>query len=298
MFLLPAPRASAQIEVVECSGKHYIVRFSRNDLQDIVDVVHRHAGEVHRVVVDDGTQARKNEQCWRLLGVLLALIVGPGILGGSLTAYMHAEDGENVKEGFSIFGMVVGSIVIILGFGVIFTHMKYYWWGPGPTYRTVNDWPGMGDLETKLISEKVKVESIVRKIREGMSLDGALGADESRALLSGSGHLTAANFDSFPGYYLLTYSPANSIGSVFNTELITDYSAPTAISRNKFAYHIMNIGRRLRQNGIKVVSRYYLTRVGDRFVPFSSGDIMSELDSVKVVVDAGGDEDPDASPYL
>lgn len=285
MFLFPAPRASAQIEVVECSGKRYIIRFSRNDLQDIVDVCHKHAGEVHRVMIDDGTDKVWEEQCKTFGGYLLALIVAPGIFGGSLAGYIAAEDGENVKKGFSIFGMVIGSIVFILGLVIAGKHGRLFY-TPVPTYRTVNDWPGMSDLETKLISEKVKVESIVRKIRDGKSLDGALGADESRALLSSGGELTAANFDSFPGYYLLTYSPANSIGSVFNTELITDYSAPTAISRNKFAYHIMNIGRRLRNDGIKVVNRYYLTRAGDSFVPFSSRDVMPELDSVEVVVDS------------
>lgn len=308
MFLLPAPRASAQIEVVEFSDASRLIRFKKEDLQDMVDhyLSLESYAEMRRQRVETQHQMAETERRteWRcgetpdcclpdtrlspVCGNLVLLLFLFGFCGscmGPLLLVIYSID-PNPDD----IGLIYGGIPTFL-MGLLMSIASCYcgkmcccyeyraYSPPQLPVSEIDRWKERHAREIKdiLIKEKVNIESILgRKLPHGV-----LAADESQPLLQ-------SNQD-IPEYFLLFERPEDKVNfdpkPFFTTDRDTSYSQ--SLISNGFAGLIRNVAGQLRARGARIKTRYHVTRVGSELPKVHIDDprVMPEVDSVEVVVD-------------
>ncbi len=284
MFLFPAPRASAQIEVVEFSDASRLIRFKKEDLQDMVD--HYLSLESYAKMVRERTEINQEPQnpdyCKDPRYQLEWLSLFPGFCifitgAGLLMLYLIRPDPDALWEIYvGIPTLLVGLIVMT----VTCCCRKSFCFHESALERPRIDRSKerhAREIKDILIKEKVNIESILgRKLPHGV-----LAADESQPLLQ-------SNQD-IPEYFLLFERPEDKVNfdpkPFFTTDRDTSYSQ--SLRSNRLAGLIRNVAGQLRARGARIKTRYHVTRVGSELPKVHIDDprVMPEVDSVEVVVD-------------
>lgn len=277
MFLFPAPRASAQIEVVEFSDESRLIRFTKSDLQNMVDWYH---------------------------SVVTSCIVkrGPVIPGESVTCAGTADDPGSCDRGLADCGILGGIGMVVSGvplcvFAFMFdmgTVLRLLIGFLGITFVVI----GVGCCVSRN-SARERVNEITRvSAKPGESWLGpqdilttmirqnvAVGASESQPLLHGS-------MQGVPGCFLLLERRKDKASTeprpFFTTDRDTNFTQ--SLRNNRFARLIRDVRNELSTKGVRIKNRYCLTRANTQFIEVPDPNVMPELDIVDVVVD-GADED-------
>jgi len=263
MFLFSAPRASAQIEVVEFSDESRLIRFTKNDLQNMVDWYAWRKRQVATLKVDDGC-----DSC----GIFCFLFCELSALHACIPL-IACGCADGVKPALFVPGILLLVVAVVAPFGFC-----YYTKGDNEAIKELRrvsakpgeSWLGPQDVLNILVRQNV-----------------AVGASESQPLLRGG-------MQGAPGYFLLFVR--SKAKSEFDPKpfFTTDQDARFAQSlrNNRFAGLIRDVGGKLRARGARITKRYYLSKVGSGFAETSDPRVMHEIDSVDVVVD---DADEDAA---
>lgn len=282
MFLFPAPRASAQIEVVEFSDESRLIRFTKSDLQNMVDWYHSVAASYiakgmpitlptdgYVCCADDpGLYCDRdcaNRGQW--LGGFFVFL-GVGFFG---CGFIYTEETALMLSMF-----LSGIVLLAVGVTCCVCHCRAKERLDEITRVSAKpgeSWLGPVDILATMIRQNV-----------------AVGADESQPLLRGG-------MQGAPGYFLLfVRSKAKSEFDpkpFFTTD--RDTNLAQSLRNNRFAGLIRDVGGKLRARGARITKRYYLSKVGSGFEETSDPRVMHEIDSVDVVVDGA---DSDEVPYL
>jgi len=282
--------ASVPIEVLEFSDRSRLSRFSKDDLQTMVDKY------------DAITTGRKNrrvapqvEPCWcceedgefqcqryyAAHGKCVGVVVGFcgiifAIMGVIFLVLPHDDDDDDDNSGasfmiaFGIICIVLGCISLIASALICLyqdTCQKYV---IDHTKTTSNggQWLGPEDILILLTNEVINVRVMMARN------DSAAG--EKQPLLQGGGSSQRND----PGYYLLLERPEHKALIAPTAFLTAEYKNdfPEELTRNKFAGLIKQVVSQLRSQGVTIHSRYYLTRVGISFAQVKSLDVMPEAD--------------------
>ncbi len=262
MFLFPTHSAFAQIEVVEFSDNSRLIRFTREDLQNMVDWYSSIVLEQEKNFVN--RDARK-------LGFGLTCVVCSlhlDIIGLALTIVGVSSD---VPDDRSLLDWGIPILVL----GILFTVL-----GCHCSCCRGDRSAGEAEVIKKwLIRQNVEMARMVDNARGKSIPHGALGAGEVQPLLQGGSY-------EIPEYFLLLQRSSSPIGIEPRAFFATDRDANFApnLRINKFARLIRDVSSKIRQRA-RISSRYYLTRAGAQFVKVSDSRVMPEVDSIDVVVD-------------
>lgn len=262
MFLFPAPRASAQIEVVEFSDQSRLIRFTKSDLQNMVDWYAARVVEHERSVENRDMVRRHNSvTCFGLGGIC-------GLTGFILTV-VGSIDGIYIE--FFVPGLVCD---VLAALGIMcacrLCACRYGNCCCDTAKPEDDDFGQVCIIRNRLIRNNV-----------------AAGADESQPLLRGG-------MQGAPGCFLLLERRKDKASTeprpFFTTDRDTNFTQ--SLRNNRFAGLIRDVAGRLRARGARITKRYYLSKVGSGFAETSDPRVMPELDIVDVVVD---DADEDAA---
>lgn len=260
MFLFPAPRASAQIEVVEFSDGSRLTRFAREDLQNVVDRYSGFASTYRQEISNLESRDRDEGGCWlecSFFSVSNLLLTLPGIF----LTIVGLKENTGSCIGGGAFLLVSGILIDVIPCLLYPSHIK-------PLNEAKYSYERMLEIKDWLKRQNI-----------------AIGVDESQPLLQGG-------VRDVPNYFLLFERLKDKVNfgpkPFFTTDRDTNYSQ--SLRSNGLAGLIRDVAGRLRARGTIITERYYLTRAGLGFEEVSGPRVMPELDIVDVVVD-GADED-------
>ncbi len=248
MFLFPAQSAFAQIEVIEFSDESRLIRFKKEDFQDMVDWY------AARVSEHEQNVARRDSR-----GVAMGMCVGASAIHCLaicliLTIVAAVVDDANTDTMLAV-GVPLGVLSVLC-----LMLACYCCSGNRDSAQPVDDEFGqIREIKDWLIRNKV-----------------VAGADESSHLLQ-----------SAPDCFLLLERPKYKASTdprpFFTSDRNTDFSQN--LINNRFAGLIRDVSSKLRAQGARISDRYCLTKVGNGFERVRGVSIMPEIDSVEVVVD-------------
>lgn len=247
MFLFPAQRAFAQIEVVEFSDGSRLIKFAKDDLKgmDTEDVC---ICPLHCL------------DCCGACGSVFC-IMGLGMLIPGIVTAISAAAGDILYGLIAFFPILIveamlwecGCLDCFEGCCDKFTD----------SYRACCCFCCVSDIE----------HSLKRALQHETTVAG-----ESRPLLQGG-------VQNIPAQFLLFERPEDKVNldpkPFLTTDRDTNYSQ--SLRSNGFAGFIRNIAGQLRTRGIRVKTRYYLRGTVKEAV--FDPHVMPEVDGVEVVVD-------------